>query len=213
LIFQVCDPVGQGFISSPARPGGNVTGLASFSPQTGVKQLEFLKEGVPSVARAAVLWNPQNPGNVIAMKELEKAAQTLGVQIELSEIRVPEHLIDALDLVARSKPDGLIALADQVTIRHRVELVEFARRIRCPAVFALREFVVAGGFMSYGVSFADLHYRAAGYVNKILKGARPSELPVELPTRFELVINQRTANDLGIALPSTLLIRADEVIE
>jgi putative ABC transport system substrate-binding protein len=102
LIFQVCDPVGQGFISSPARPGGNVTGLASFSPQTGVKQLEFLKEGVPSVARAAVLWNPQNPGNVIAMKELEKAAQTLGVQIELSEIRVPEHLIDALDLVARS---------------------------------------------------------------------------------------------------------------
>ena len=213
VMVTTSEPVEQGFIASLAKPSTNVTGLANFSPQTGIKQLEFLKEGVPSVTKVAVLWNPQNPANVNSMKGLEQAAQALGIKLELSEIRIPDHLVAALERVARSNPDGFIALIDQVTNRHRTEVVAFAREIRRPAVYALREFVIAGGLMSYGVSFPDLHYRAAGYVSKLLKGARPSDLPVELPTRFELVINQRTASTLGVALPATLLIRADEVIE
>jgi len=207
------DPVGQGFIASLARPGGNVTGLASFSPQTGMKQLEFLKEVAPSISRVAVFWNSLNPANVISIPNLQQAAQTLGVELELAELRVPENLKSTLNSVARSNPDGFIALVDQVTIRHRADLVDFARTIRRPAVYALREFAAAGGLLSYGVSFPHLHFRAADYVNKVIKGARPSDLPVQLPTTFELVINQKTAKALGIELPPTLLIRADEVIE
>jgi putative tryptophan/tyrosine transport system substrate-binding protein len=213
VMVTSADPVGQGFIASLARPGGNVTGLASFSPQTGMKQLEFLKEVAPSISRVAVFWNSLNPANVISIPNLQQAAQTLGVELELAELRVPENLKSTLNSVARSNPDGFIALVDQVTIRHRADLVDFARTIRRPAVYALREFAAAGGLLSYGVSFPHLHFRAADYVNKVIKGARPSDLPVQLPTTFELVINQKTAKALGIELPPTLLIRADEVIE
>jgi putative ABC transport system substrate-binding protein len=213
VMVTSADPVGQNFIASLARPGANVTGLANFAPETGVKQLEFLKEAVPTVARVVVFWNPLNPGNVISMQNIQRASQILGIDIELVEIRIPQNLSSAFDAVARSDTDGFIALVDQVTIRYRADLVEFARKISRPGVYALREFVIAGGLMSYGVSFPDLHYRAADYVDKIIKGARPADLPVQRPTKFELVINLKTARGLGIELPPTLAIRADEVIE
>jgi len=213
VMVTTADPVGQKFIASLARPGGNVTGLASFSPETGVKQLEFLKEAVPTITRVVVLWNSLSPTHVISMPNIQRASQTLGLDVKLIEIQIPENLGSAFETVTRSGPDGLIALVDQVTIRHRADLVDFARKISCPAVYALREFVIAGGLMSYGVSFPDLHYRAADYVDKIIRGARPEDFPVQLPTKFELAINLKTAKELGLEVPSTLLARADEVIE
>ena len=213
VMVTTSDPVGQGYVQSLARPSGNVTGLASFFPETGAKQVEFLKEAVPTIAKVVIFWNPLNPTNIISVDPLRQSSKHLSVDMEFVEIRAPHNLPTAFDFVSRVKPDGLVVLIDQVTIRHRAEVVDFARRTGCPAVYALREFVVAGGLISYGVSFPDLYYRAADYVDKIIKGRRPADLPVQLPTRFELVVNQRTANALGIQIPSTLSIRADEVIE
>ena len=207
------DPVGQKFVASLARPGGNVTGLAIFFAETGMKQLEFLKEAVPTVTRVIVFWNSLNPAHVLSMPNIQRASNTLGVDVELVEVQRPENLSSAFDVVARSSSDGFVALSDQVTIRHRADVVDFARKIRRPAVYALREFVIAGGLMSYGVSFPDLHYRAADYVDKIIRGARPDDLPVQLPTKFELAINLKTAKDLDLTVPMTLQARADEVIE
>jgi ABC-type uncharacterized transport system substrate-binding protein len=213
VMVTTSDPVGQKFIASLARPGGNVTGLASFSPETGVKQLEFLKEIAPTVTRVVAFWNSLNPAHVISIPNIERGSKSLGVDLTFVEIQSSENLSSAFEAVARSGPGGLMVLVDQVTIRYRAELVDFARKISCPTVYALREFVLAGGLMSYGVSFPDLHYRAADYVDKIIKGARPDDLPVQLPTKFELAINLKTAKELGLTVPLTLQASADEVIE
>ena len=145
VMVTTSDPVGQGYVQSLARPSGNVTGLASFFPETGAKQVEFLKEAVPTIAKVVVFWNPLNPGNIISVDPLRRSSKHLGVEMEFVEIRAPHTLPTAFDFVSRVKPDGLVVLIDQVTIRHRAEVVDFARRTGCPAVYALREFVVAGG--------------------------------------------------------------------
>jgi putative ABC transport system substrate-binding protein len=213
VMVTTSDPVGSNFITSLARPGGNVTGLGSLAPETALKQLQFLKDAVPKIHKVVVFWNPSNPGNLISEGGIQAAARNVGIDLRPVEIRLPQDLETAFDVARGIDPDGIVALADQVTIRYRADLVDFARTIRRPAVYALREFVVAGGLMSYGVSFSYLHYHAADYVHQILNGVKPADLPVQLPTKFELVINLKTAKALGVQFPLSVYAFADEVIE
>ena len=207
------DPLGSNFVKSLSRPGGNVTGLSSLVPEMSFKQLELLEDTDPGISKIVAFWNSRNPSNVVSLPQLHAASKALRLEMRDVEIRVPSDLQSAFRTASEAKPDAVLTLIDQVTIRHRADVVEFARSIKRPAMYPLREFVIAGGFMSYGVSFPDLHYRAAKWVDKILKGTSPAELPVEQPTKFELVINLITAKALGLELPPTVLARADEVIE
>jgi putative ABC transport system substrate-binding protein len=213
VMVAIADPVGSGFISSLAYPGGNVTGFSLLAPETSVKQLQLLKEAVPTISRVAIFFNSLNPGNAIALSGIGRATASLGLDLRTFDIRDPQDRRSAFDAATKVEPDGLLALPDQITIRYRADLVEFARKISRPASYALREFVLDGGLMSYGASFGDLYYRAAGYVDRIIKGAKPTQLPVQQPTKFEFVINLKTAKALGLDVPPTVLARADEVIE
>jgi putative tryptophan/tyrosine transport system substrate-binding protein len=213
VMVAVADPVASKFVTSLARPGGDVTGFGMLAPETGLKQLQFLKEAVPAIVKVVVFRNSLNPGNVVMMNDIQAVAKSLAIDLQAVEIRLPQNLNPAFEITAGLNPDGLLVLADQTTIRYRDDLVEFARKIRRPAVYGLREFVVAGGLMSYGVSFSNLHYRAADYVDQIIKGTKPVDLPVQLPTKFELVINLKTMKTLGIELPVTVSVLADEVIQ
>ena len=213
VMVTTSDPVGSKFIASLARPGGNVTGLGSMALETALKQLQFLKDVVPTIRKVVIFWNPLNPGNVISVDSIHATARNVDIDLRPVEIRSPQDLKTAFDAAQRIDPDGIVALVDQVTIRYRADLADFAHTIRRPAVYALREFVVAGGLMSYGVSFSYLHYRAANYVNQILNGAKPADLPVQLPTKFELVINLKTAKALGVEFPTSVYAFADEVVE
>jgi putative tryptophan/tyrosine transport system substrate-binding protein len=207
------DALRSKFVASLSHPGGNVTGLTSFSPETGLKQLELLLETVPNMSRVVVFWNPLNQANRHFLEGAQTAAQTLGVQLQLVPIQTPQDLKPAFEVAAQSNAHALLTVVDQVTIKHRAEVVHFANMKGLPAIYALREFVVAGGLMAYGVSFSDLYYRAAAYVDKILRGAKPADLPVERPAKFELVVNLNTAKALGLSIPDSVLARADEVIE
>ena len=207
------DPVGSGFVASLARPGNNVTGMSLLAPETALKQLELLKEIDAAMARIIVLWSPNNPGNVISLKVLQAAAPRFAVELLPVPIKTPDELEAGLNVAASMNGQGLLVLVDQVTIRRRADVVAFAKRTGKAAIYALREFAVAGGLMAYGASFSDLYYRSAAHVDKILRGAVPAELPVQQPTKFDLVINLTTAKALGLALPPSLLVRADEVIE
>ena len=214
VMVAVTDPVGTGLIASLARPGGNVTGLAfSVGVETYGKGLELLKETVPKVRRVAILWNPTNPASRLAIREVNVAARSLGVQLQLLEARGPNDFDGAFAVMAKERPGALFVVSDASFILHRARLAELAARSRLPAIYGAREYVDAGGLMSYGPSIADLFRRAATYVDKILKGAKPADLPVEQPTKFELVINMKTAKALGLAIAQTLLLRADQVIE
>jgi ABC-type uncharacterized transport system substrate-binding protein len=208
------DPVGQGLIASLARPGGNVTGLAYFVGQ-GIfgKQLALLKEAVPKVRRVAVLWNPAIPTLAPVIGEVKVAAQSLGLQLQPFEARGPSDFDRAFAAMARQRTEALLVITDSTFTTHRTRLADLAIKGRLPSAYTNRQPVDAGGLMSYGPSFADLWRRAAGYVDKILKGAKPADLPVEQPTKFELVINLKTARALGLMLPPSLLGRADEVIQ
>ena len=207
------DPVGSGLVASLARPGGNVTGLNLLAPELGGKRLQLLKEVVPGVSRVAVLWNAANPYPVLVWRETEVSAPTLGVQLQSLEVRGPYDFESAFGAAIRGRAGALLTVEDPLTVIHRTQIVDFAAKSRLPAMYGIREFVDVGGLMSYGANIADLYRRAATYVDKILKGAKPSDLPVEQPTKFEFVINLKTAKALGLTMPQSLLIRADQVIQ
>ena len=208
------DPVESGLVASLARPGGNITGLTfTAGPEIVGKQLELLKEAVPKVSRVAVLWNPNNRAAGPYLREVEVAARSLRLQLQILETRGPDEFESAFSAMTRGRAGALLVLTDPMFFRHRTRLADFATKRRLPAMLGYREYVEAGGLMGYGVNFLDLFRRAATYVDKILKGAKPADLPMQQPTRFELVINMKTAKALGIAMPRSVLIRADEVIE
>jgi len=207
------DPVDYGLVASLARPGGNITGLSNTGADLSGKRLELLKEGVPGISRIAVLWNSANPIMARQLRETEVAAQVLGAQLQVVDVRGPDDFARAFRAVTMGRPGALVVLADFLTVNHRGRIAEFAAKNRLPAISEFREFAAAGCLMAYGPSAPDLGRRAAVFVDKILKGAKPADLPVEQPTKFELIINMKTAKALGLTIPQTLLLRADEVIQ
>ena len=213
VMVAVGDPVGTHLVASLARPGGNSTGLASIAPDLEGKRLELLREVVPKLARITIILNPANAFHLSAETEARSAAQVLGLRVQSVGVQTAAELDRAFDAITRERPDAFIMLADRVFLHSRTRIADFAERNHLPGVYAYRELVEAGGLMSFGPNYGDMHRRAAGYVDKILKGARPGDLPVELPTKFELVINLKTAKALGLTIPQSLLLRADEVIQ
>ncbi len=207
------DPVRSGLVSSLAHPGGNVTGLTVLGPDLAAKRLELLKEAVPTMTRVAFLWNPANPDQKSSLKEVQAGARALQVTLHSVEARSREELERSLAAMKQNRPSALLMTADAVHQRYIGRIVAFALENRLPAMYQLKEAVDRGGLMSYGASLPDLGRRAATYVDKILKGAKPGDLPVEQPTKFELVINLKTTRALGLSIPPLLLGRADQVIE
>jgi putative ABC transport system substrate-binding protein len=209
----VGDPVAAGLADSLARPGGNATGFSIVAPELGTKRLELLKEIVPNLSSIAVLSNAKNPQSKIEMKEMQTAAQAMALQLHSAEISTEVGLEDAFVAMNKASAQALILLTDPILFSQRKRTVDLAAQYKLPAVYFYSGFVEEGGLMSYGPSDVDLFHRAAGYVDKILKGAKPCELPVEQPTRFELIFNLKTAKSLGLTVPPKLLLTADEVIE
>ena len=214
VMIYVRDPVGTGLIASLARPGGNVTGVSGYAGlEIVARQLELLKATVPKIRRVAILSNPTNAYHKLAIREANVAARSLGVQLQLLEARGPNEFDGAFAAMAKERVGALLVLSDAMLSSHRTRLADLAARSRLPSAYAVRESVEAGGLMSYGSSLRDLYRRCAAFVDKILKGAKPADLPVEQPTKFELVINLKTAKALGLTIPQSLLQRADQVIE
>jgi len=212
IVFAgVYDPVEIGLVTSLAHPGGNVTGLSAYPADLGGKRLELLKELVPKLRHVAILWHPTNLSNLVQKKSAEMAARTLGVDIQSLSVLDPNQFAAAFE--AARGVDGLIQVDDPLLVTHRRQLAELAIRNRLPTIYGLREIVDAGGLVSYGPDFPDLYRRAATYIDKILKGAKPGDLPIEQPTKFELAINMKTAKALGLTIPPSVLTRADHVIE
>ncbi len=207
------DPVEMGLATSLARPGGNVTGLTSSGRELVGKRIELLKEALPRLSRIAVLWNPESRTQPLSLRDAEAAAKSLGLQVRPAEVRGPEDLEKAFASIAHQRPEALALLASNMFRAHRVRIVELAARHRLPATFSDRSFVEAGGLMSYGPDDKALFRQLANYVDRILKGAKPGDLPIEQPTKFELVINMKTAKALGLTIPQSLLQRADELIQ
>jgi len=207
------DPVGTGFVESLARPGGNITGLSSFSPEMSAKGLALLKEAVPGLTRIGIMWNPNVRGAVLVYKETENAARALHLQLQSVEVTRAEDFEGAFSALKTGRAEAVTIASAPLTFRNRSQIASLAQRNRLPTVYGLREYVDAGGLLAYGPNYANLWRRTATYVDRILKGAKPGELPVEQPTTFELVINLKTAKALGLTLPPSLLRRADQVIE
>ena len=207
------DPVRTKLVASLRQPGGNVTGLSSATPDLAAKHLQLLKEAAPRVTRVGFLWSANAPAGALALAETEKAAAVLNVRLQPMEVRQANDLDEAVAAIARGQGNALIVFADPLTFTHRQHIMEMAAKRGLVAVSGAREFADAGGLMSYGPSFPEMFRHAATYVDKILKGAKPADLPVEQPTTFELVINMKTANALGIKFPQSILLRADKVIE
>lgn len=207
------DPVAAGFVVSLARPDGNVTGLTQIAPQLAAKRLELLREAVGKLARVAVLWNPNHPVTPASFRELQAAASTLQLQLQSLEIAEPTGLAAAFEVAARGQAEALVVLRDPFTVRQMGQILELTTKGRLPTMYETRDFVDAGGLMLYGPSLADLYRRAAAYVDKILKGAKPADLPVEQPATFDLVINLKTAQGLGLTIPQSVLAQATEVIQ
>ena len=213
VMTGIGDPVGQGVVASLARPGGNITGLSATTTEIYAKRVELLKELVPGAKRIVALFNMSNPSIPPQWKEVERGARSLGIQPLLLDVRKPEDLGQAFDGAIRQHAEALVVGLDTLTQAHHRFIVDLAAKHRLPAIYAGREFVDAGGMISYGVSYPDLYYRAASFVNKIFKGTKPADLPVEQPTKFELVINLKTAKALGLTIPQSILIRADQIIQ
>jgi putative ABC transport system substrate-binding protein len=207
------DPVGDGLVKSLARPGGNVTGLVSLTSELTGKRLELLKQTIPALRRVAMLWNPGAQGRVFGLKEAESAAATLGLRLQPLKIDTPQEFEGAFRQAVTGHADALIVLRSGLFVTHEARIATLAVQHRLPTMFDDAEFVEDGALMSYGANLPDLYRRAAGYVDRILKGAKPADLPVEQATKFELVINLKTAKALGLKLPSSVLGRADQVIE
>jgi len=214
VMAGVSDPVGAGLVASLARPGGNITGFSNLTVELPEKRLEILKETVPQSGRVAVLANPANPNHASTMHNLTEAAQALGLHLHVVELRRPDELDAAFAAVTRAGVDALLVVGEPLLLDSlRGRTVDLAAKHRLPAMYSWRELVVAGGLMSYGPSLPDMHRRVATYVDKILKGAKPADLPVEQPRKFELVMNPKTAQTLGLPIPSNLLILADEMVK
>jgi putative ABC transport system substrate-binding protein len=208
------DPVGRGFVASLARPGGNVTGLSSLQPALVGKQVELLKEMVPKLSRVAALWDMDTPSQPVFMRETEVAARALGLQVQALPLRGPKPDFESAFRAATSSRAGALSVVSgPLLLAHRAAVVDLAARSRLPAIYNRREYVDAGGLISYGPNLPAMHRRAAAYVDRILKGAKPRDLPVEQPTKFELIINGKTAKALGLTIPPSLLLRADQIIE
>jgi putative ABC transport system substrate-binding protein len=207
------DPVQMGLVSSLARPGGNITGVYSLYAELAPKRLELLKEAIPGLRRVAVLWNPEWRGTVTVWRDIQLAAKALGLELHSLEVRRPDELEGAFHAASAGRAGALLTLRNPLLVVHRRQLAVLAARTRVPVMYDEREFVDEGGLMSYGANLDDLYRRAAAYVDKILKGASPAEIAVEQPTRFELVINLKTARTLGITIARPVLLRADKVIE
>lgn len=213
VMMAAGDPVGSGLVASLARPGGNVTGTSLMASDLAGKRLQLLKELLPEISRVAVLWNAANPYSALVFKQTVSAARSFGVELQSLKIQKPADIDGALKAATGQHVAALITVEDPLTIDLREKIAEFAADHRVPEISGLRVFVDSGALMSYGADLADILQRSVLYVDKILKGAKPSDLPVEQPTKFELVINLRTAKSLGLTLPSLLLTRADEVVE
>jgi len=207
------NPVETGLVASLAHPGGNITGVSFLDRPLTTKRLELLKEAVPSVARVAVLWGQANRAVELAWSDLQAAAAELGVQVESVRVRDPDSLDSALERVTRTGADALVTLADNPVNARRTRIVEFAAANRLPGIYPLRDYVAEGGLMSYAADSRDVARRAATYIDKILKGMAPADLPIEQPTTFDFVINLKTAQTLGLTIPPHVLLQATEVIQ
>ena len=212
VIGNAGDPVGTGLVASLARPGGNVTGLSVLNTELSGKRLELLKEVVPTASRVAVLLNPANSINPLQLKEIQSAAPALGVTLHSLEVKGTDDIDRAFTAMKKERTGALIVLGDPLLETHRTRIAELAVKSQLPAIYSLAPYVEAGGLMSYGTNFDDLYRRAATYVDKILKGAKPADLPVEQPTKFEFVINLKAAKQIGLTIPPNVLARADRVI-
>ncbi len=212
VMTNVADPVGSGFVTSLARPGGNITGLTSVTYDLSGKRLELIKDTLPKLGRIGVLYDPSDPAKVVEFKEMQAAAGSFAVQLQSLEVRRVEDFEGAFKSGSRARAEALIVLPTTLTNTHRKPIIQLAEGNRLPAIYPDQEFVDAGGLMSYGPIYADLWRRAATYVDKILKGAKPGEIPVEQPTKFELIINLKTAKQIGVTIPPNVLARADRVI-
>jgi putative ABC transport system substrate-binding protein len=213
VMVAVGDPVGTGLVPSLSHPGGNITGLTSISAEMEGKRLELLREVIPGVSHIAVLWNAANPIQEIQERATRTAAQVLRMKVLSLGVRTIEQIKDAFATIVHDRPDALLVLADRLFLHHRALIMDFATRHRLPGVHAYRELVEAGGLMSFGPSYAGMHRRAAYFVDRILKGAKPADLPVERPPTFELVINVKAAKTLGVTIPPSVLLRATELIQ
>ena len=213
IVFTaVSYPVGSGLVASLARPGGNITGLTNLTTDLSAKRLELLKEAFPDVSPVAVLSNPKDPISGPILQEVETAARALAVKLQLFEVRDPKEFDSALSGMTRARAGSLLVLTSQMFLRQRARIVDIAAKHRLPTMFWTAEFVAAGGLMSYGTNTTDLYRRAATYVDKVLKGTKPADLPVEQPTKFEFVVNLKTAKQIGVTIPPNVLVRADKVI-
>jgi putative ABC transport system substrate-binding protein len=207
------DPVGIGAVASLARPGANVTGLSLLDTELDAKRIELLKQAVPGLTRAAILWRATDPGMVLAFNRVETAAQALGLSLQSLAVHEAGDIPGAFQAAGAGRAEALIVTAQPFTLRHRTQILDLAAKHRLPAMYTLRGFVDAGGLMGYGPSLSDLFRRTATYVDKILRGAKPADLPVEQPTKFEFVINMKTARALGLTIPPSLMVRADQLLE
>lgn len=207
------DAVSAGFVESLARPGGNVTGMTAITPELSAKRLQILKELLPRLTRVAVLWNPTDPVQALDWNETQAAARSLGLSMQSMEFRSPPDIDRVLVALAQSPPEALVVFNAADTVERRAQLVEVAAMRRIPAVYDASEWVVAGGLVAYGVTHADLFRRSAAFIDRILKGAKPADLPVEQPTTFLLAINLKSAKALGLTIPQSLLLRATEVMQ
>ena len=212
IVFtNVADPIASGLVASLARPGGNITGLGGLGPELYGKRLELLKETLSKVLRLAVFRNSATPS--VSLRELEVAAKSLGVQLQLLDVQTPDNFDKAFAAIAKERADALVVQMSPLFFAHRIRIAELAAKNRVPTIYADQQYVEAGGLMSYGANIPDLYRRAAVYVDKILKGAKAGDLPVEQPTKFELVINLKTAKQIGLTIPPAVLYRADKVIK
>jgi putative ABC transport system substrate-binding protein len=213
VMVAVGDPVGSGLVASLGHTGGNLTGLVSIAPDLEGKRLELLKETVPRLSSVAFLNNPANPFHVTSQKQAREAARALHLKVEFFPVRTEAEFDRAFEAIAAFRPGALVMLADRVFLHNRARIVEFTERSRLPAVYAYSELVETGGLMSFGPSYPGMHRRAAYYVDRILKGTRPADLPMEQPSKFELIVNLKAARSLGLTIPETVLLRADRVLE
>jgi putative tryptophan/tyrosine transport system substrate-binding protein len=213
VFFSASDPVGTGIVASLAHPGGNITGLSALASDLWPKRLELLKEIFPKVSRVAMLWNKGNAGMNLEAKATQEVAGPLGVKLQDRGVKDPNELDTVFALMVKDRPDGFLALMDPVLNSYQKRILDFLAQNRLPAIFENKAWVEAGGLISYGADYADMFRRAAGQMDKILKGARPAEIPVEQPTKFELAINLKTAKQIGVTIPESMLFRADKVIK
>jgi putative ABC transport system substrate-binding protein len=212
VMAQDFDPVETGIVVSLARPGGNITGLSTLSPEISGKQLELLKEIVPRLSRVAVLGNSTIPGNLQSLREMELVAPVFGVKLQYLEVLGPKDIETALRAASKGRAEAILALGNSVLLSQRTQVVELVGKNRLPAIYSQKEFLETGGLITYGPNFADLWRHAATYVDKILKGAKPADLPVAQPTKFEFIINLKAAKQIGLTIPPNVLARADRVI-